>query len=81
MEVEWERTTIKEMNSYKYVNGKYEKIEKRMSGTIVKPRFIRYRTDKSVTPDDLRLTQIPDWSEKQKMAHRVASKFIEGISC
>jgi ATP-dependent DNA ligase len=76
VECVWERTTIKEMPSYKYSAGKYEKVEKRMSGTIVKPRFIRYREDKSVTPGDLRLTQIPDWSEKQKMAHRVATYFI-----
>lgn len=77
VEVKWERTTIKEMPSYKYSAGKYEKVESRMSGTIVKPRFIRYRTDKSVTPDDLRLTQIPDWPEKQKMAHRVACNFYQ----
>lgn len=76
MEVQWERSSIKEMPAYKFVNGKYEEVEKRMSGTIVKPRFIRYRTDKDVTPADLRLTQIPDWSEKQKLAHRVACKFV-----
>lgn len=79
IEVQWERTSIKEMPSYKYSNGKYEKIEKRMSGTVVKPRFIRYRMDKSVTPEDLRLTQIPGWVEKQKRAHKVASLYIEAI--
>jgi ATP-dependent DNA ligase len=76
VEVQWERSSIKEMPSYKYADGKYEKVEKRMSGTIVKPRFIKYRRDKSVTPADLRLTQIPDWSEKQKMAHRVACRWV-----
>lgn len=79
MEVVWERTTIKEMPSYEYSKGEYKSVGKKMSGTIVKPRFIRYRTDKSVTPDDLRLTQIPDWSEKQKMAHRVASMYLEAV--
>jgi len=77
MEVQWERSSLKEMPSYKYGRNGYEKIEKRMSGTVVKPRFIRWRTDKSVNPSDLRLTQIPDWGKKQKMAMRVASKFIE----
>jgi ATP-dependent DNA ligase len=76
VECVWERTSLKEMPSYRFVKGKYEEVEKRMSGTIVKPRFIRYRTDKAVTPADLRLTQIPNWSEKQKMAHRVACNFI-----
>ena len=64
------------MNSYKYSHGKYESVGKMMSGTIVKPRFIRYRTDKKVTPSDLRLTQVPDWSEKQKKANKIASNYI-----
>jgi len=76
VETVWERTTIKEMPSFEYSGGKYNSVGKKMSGTIVKPRFIRYRDDKSVTPADLRLTQIPDWTERQKMAHRVACKFI-----
>jgi hypothetical protein len=75
MEVQWERTSIKEMPSYKYSRDGYEKVEKRMSGTVVKPRFIRWRTDKSVNPNDLRLSQIPDWGKMKKMALRVASKF------
>jgi ATP-dependent DNA ligase len=76
MEIQWERTTIKEMPAYKYSKGKYEPVEKLMSGTIVKPRFIRWRTDKSINPNDLRLTQVPDWSEKKKMAMKVASCFL-----
>jgi len=76
MEIQWERTSLKEMPSYKYSGGKYEKIEKRMSGTAVKPRFIRWRTDKKVNPSDLRLTQIPDWGKMKKMALRIASNFL-----
>lgn len=77
VEVEWERTTIKEMPSYEYSHGGYKSVGKKMSGTIVKPRFIRYRTDKSVTPSDLRLTQIPDWGERQMLATKIAYRYVE----
>jgi len=79
MEIKWERTTIKEMPAYRYSKGTYESAGKLMSGTIVKPRFVRWRDDKKVTPSDLRLTQIPDWKEKEKMAHRVASLFCKAL--
>jgi ATP-dependent DNA ligase len=78
VEIKWERSSIKEMESYKYTDGKYESVGKKISGTAVKPRFIRYRKDKSVNPSDLRLTQIPGWSEKKKMAMRIASQFMLG---
>jgi ATP-dependent DNA ligase len=77
MEVKWERSSVKEMPSYRYTRKGYEKIDKRMSGTIVKPRFIRWRLDKNVNPNDLRLTQIPNWNEMKRMAMRVASNFAE----
>jgi hypothetical protein len=77
MQVIWERTTLKEMPSYKYGRKGYEKVEKRMSGTVVKPRFIRWRTDKSVNPSDLRLTQIPDWGKKQKMARDIVASILK----
>jgi hypothetical protein len=41
-------------------------------GIISEPRFVRFREDKEVSPEDLRLTQVPDWRrrlrefEKQK---------------
>jgi hypothetical protein len=76
VECVWERSLIREADAYKFVNGKYESVGKKMSGTIQKPKFIRFRTDKSVNPSDLRLEQIPGWTEKQKMAHRVACKFM-----
>lgn len=78
MEVQWERSNVREMPSYKYSKGKYEDVGKMESGTIVKPRFIRYRTDKSVNPNDLRLTQIPDWNKRKKMAIRIALNYIRG---
>ena len=81
VECVWERSLIKDMPAYKFEKGKYESVGKKMSGTIQKPRFIRYRTDKSVNPNDLRLTQIPDWSEKQKMAHRVACQYLKEQLC
>jgi len=68
IEVQWERTNIKDMPSYNYEKGKYEKLDKKPVGTIVKPRFIRYRDDKEVNKNDLRLTQIPNWSERKKSA-------------
>lgn len=77
MEIQWERTTIKPMPAYKYSRGKYEKLDKRTVGTIVKPRFIRYRKDKSVTPSDLRLTQIPNWKDTSKMAMRIVKAYLE----
>jgi hypothetical protein len=76
MEIRWERTSLKEMPAYKYSKGKYEPAGKMMSGTIVKPRFIRWRADKTANPNDLRLTQVPGWVEKKKMAMRIASVFI-----
>lgn len=77
MEIEWERSHIKEMPSYKFSDNKYESVGKKLSGTIVKPRFIRYRTDKSVNPNDLRLSQIPDWEKNKKTALRIASTFLK----
>lgn len=77
VETRWERTTQKEMPSYRYENNEYKPAGKLMSGTIVKPRFIRYRTDKSVNPSDLRLTQIPDWGKKQMQANKIAQRFIQ----
>jgi ATP-dependent DNA ligase len=76
MEVQWERSSIREMNSYRYSHKGYEKIEKRFSGTIVKPRFIRWRLDKNVNPSDLRLTQIPDWNRMKKMALRIVYRTL-----
>ena len=79
MEIQWERSNIKEMPSFRYEKGKYVSVGKKTVGTIVKPRFIRYRTDKSVTPKDLRLTQIPDWEKRsvsKRLARRVASRYI-----
>jgi ATP-dependent DNA ligase len=65
MEVRYERSNIKEMPSYKYSGGKYVEDGKKEIGTIVKPRFVRWRDDKSANPEDLRLTQIPDWQERK----------------
>ena len=80
MEVQWERSHIKDMKAYAYSKGKYEPKGKLQSGTIVKPRFIRWRTDKSVTPSDLRLTQIPGWTERKKMAWKIVAKLNEELS-
>jgi hypothetical protein len=80
MEIEWERSNIRPSKAYKYENGKYVQVDNKPVGTIVKPRFIRYRKDKSVTPKDLRLTQIPDFFSQsraiKKMARRVAHNFL-----
>jgi ATP-dependent DNA ligase len=81
IETQWERSNIRDGLAYKYERGKYEKLDKRPVGTIVKPRFIQYRTDKSVNPKDLRLTQIPNWKKTKKMAHRIASTWVGGVLC
>jgi len=77
MEVQWERSNIRETPAYKYSKGKYEPAGKKLSGTIVKPKFIHYKTDKSVNPGDLRLTQIPDWEKTKKMARNIAASFLK----
>jgi ATP-dependent DNA ligase len=77
VEVRWERTTIKDMPAYSFKNGRYVPEGKKKSGTIVKPRFIRYREDKVVDPHDLRLTQIPDWNIK--MAHKIANRYAKYV--
>jgi ATP dependent DNA ligase C terminal region/ATP dependent DNA ligase domain len=80
MEIQYERSNIRLTKCYKYEKGEYVKVDDKPVGTIVKPRFIRYRTDKSVNPKDLRLTQIPDWEKRsrviEKMARRVARNFM-----
>lgn len=79
VEVQWERSNIKDMPAYKYSEGEYERIGKEPVGTVVKPRFIRYRKDKSVNPDDLRLGQIPNWEERKKEAVTKPLSFNEFI--
>jgi hypothetical protein len=80
VELQWERSNVRLGKAYKFERGEYIRVEDRLVGTIVKPRFLRYRTDKSVNPDDLRLTQIPGWEQKSrelsKKARRIASQFL-----
>ena len=76
VEVEWERSNIMMYPSYTYERGKYVPQGKKPVGTIVKPRFIRYRTDKKVNPQDLRLTQIPNWEKTMKMARNIVSSCL-----
>ena len=80
-ELIWERSNIRDNMALKYSQGKYEKVEKRPVGTIVKPRFVRFRLDKSVNPVDLRLTQVPGWEKTKKMAMKIASNFLRIILC
>ena len=74
IEIQWERSSKKLMPAYTFKNGKYVSEGKKVSGTAVKPRFLRYRTDKSVNPNDLRLTQVPNWN--QKMARRIVGTIL-----
>jgi hypothetical protein len=80
VELQWERSNVRNSKAYKYEHGEYVKVDDRLVGTIVKPRFLRYRTDKAVNPKDLRLEQIPDWNQKNKelskKARRIASRFL-----
>jgi len=79
MEVQYDRSVVRDVVSYKYENGKYEKVDKRMGGTIIKPRFIRWRDDKKVTPEDLRLTQIPNWKAEKTASFEAAEKELRGL--
>ena len=51
----------------KYSKGKYEILkDKLISGVLRIPSFIRVREEKGINLSDLRLTQIPEWKDKEQ---------------
>jgi len=61
IEVRYDRAHIKQMPAFQYVAGEYKQTGARSSITLVIPRFLRFRDDKSVNPVDCRPEQIPNY--------------------
>jgi len=61
IEVRYDRAHIKQMPTFQYVGGEYRQTGARSSITLVIPRFLRFRDDKSVNPIDCRPEQIPNY--------------------
>jgi len=64
IEVRYDRAHIKQMPTFQYVGGEYRQTSARSSITLVIPRFLRFRDDKSVNPIDCRPEQIPGYPER-----------------
>lgn len=58
------RYHVNNMPSFKYENNKYIYQGKKKCITLINPRFTRIRTDKKVEQEDIRLGQIPEFSEE-----------------
>jgi len=78
VEVQGEEVNIKKGPAYKFEDNKWIQIEDKMTGIIRKPRIERYREDKKVIPEDLRLEQIPGFEEKGWLMSRIANIFQYG---
>lgn len=66
IETSYERLNYRNLDTYKFEKGKWEKTESKFGATISKPGFVQQRKDKDVNKNDLRLTQIPDYEEMKK---------------
>lgn len=67
VEVIAETVNVRPSEAYYYLSRKYLESEKKPSGVLIKPRYVRDRADKKVNSKDLRLTQIPDFEQRAKM--------------
>jgi len=63
VEVQWRRYSIIETPAYKFKNGQYEYIGNLKSASMHMPSFLRVRTDKKINYYDLRIEQVPGYSE------------------
>ena len=61
IEIRYDRAHIKQMPAFEYRNGVYQQVGARSSISLVIPRFLRFRGDKSVNPVDCRPEQIPNY--------------------
>jgi len=61
IEVEFQNYDIQDMPSYNFTKGTYEETGKKLSTSMRFPRFSRFRDDKKITVNDLRLEQIPQF--------------------
>lgn len=62
IEVEFLRYGLKEMKCYSFDGKKYKSLGKKLSGTMINPRFKRFREDKKINTFDVRLNQIPEFN-------------------
>lgn len=84
VEVVSEELLLAPRDVYKFENGKYEKVDKKLSAFGRKPRLgeHRFREDKEVNPEDLRLEQIPNYPTEEKKERKVAGyRLPDKISC
>ena len=64
VEVNYEQSLVKELETFNFKDGKWEFNEsEKLSSTLRKPVFVRIRDDKKVNAQDLRLSQIPELDE------------------
>lgn len=62
IEVKFFRYRITETPTYKYQNGIYNFVGNKDSITLSHPVFVRFRPDKNINKNDLRLEQIPEFN-------------------
>jgi len=66
VEVQGEEVNVKPAAAYKFDNNQWTRVEDQYTGVIRYPVLVRFRTDKAVTHADLRLEQIPGFSQMEK---------------
>jgi ATP-dependent DNA ligase len=70
IEIAWKDILMHEVPGYSFSRGRYY-FEGFFPSVIMRePRFVRFREDKEVNPEDLRLTQIPDWRKRLREFER-----------
>lgn len=89
IETKYERLNYRAVDTYTFEKGVWKKIDSKFAATISKPNFVRERTDKDVNKNDLRLSQIPDFSKMQKdfnkssrilcFSENIIMSFIKGV--
>lgn len=60
VEIRYEGIDVKERPTWEYSAGRYKPIGQRTSTALRKPVVVRLREGKSVEPDDVRVSQIPE---------------------
>jgi ATP-dependent DNA ligase len=66
IETKYKRLNFRLVDTYKFNENSWEKVDNKFSATISKPDFVRERIDKEVNSSDLRLNQIPDFQKNEK---------------
>lgn len=81
IETKYERLNYRLVDTYKFEKDEWQKVDSKFAATISKPNFVRERTDKDVSKNDLRLAQIPDFQAMKKNFDKSSSifKFSESL--